>query len=368
MKLGFFTMPVHPKERNYTETLKEDREAFILADKLGYAEAFCGEHLTDLCENIPNSMMFVGSLMDATKEIKLGTSVANLPFSHPVVVATNAAMLDHLLEGRLILGFGAGILRSDAEALELLEHDRGAMFVESLDQVIKLWTGAAPYDVKGKFWNISTAKTLWPEMGVGVMVKPYQLPHPPIMGTVTDPNSQGVVALGRRGFIPATAPYLHANWVKNHWALYEKGAAEAGRKADRSIWRVARSIFVAEDDKVADAYGRSDADSPYRFYMRQLSTKLARARKMGAFKRNDAMADADVTVDYIMRDIVIAGSPNKVADAILALHEATGGFGTLLYCGKNWTDPALGRKSMALMAEKVMPAVNDALRTKNAAE
>jgi alkanesulfonate monooxygenase SsuD/methylene tetrahydromethanopterin reductase-like flavin-dependent oxidoreductase (luciferase family) len=368
MKLGFFTMPVHPKERSYTETLKEDREAFILADKLGYEEAYCGEHLTDLCENIPNSMMFVSTLMDATSRIKLGTSVANLPFSHPVVVATNAAMLDHLLEGRLILGFGAGILRSDAEALELLDHDRGAMFVESLDQVIQLWTGAAPYQLKGKFWNVSTEKTLWPEMGVGAMVTPYQKPHPPIMGTVTDPNSQGIVALGRRGFIPATAPYLHANWIKNHWTLYARGAAEAGRTADRSVWRVARSIFVAEDDKVAERYGRSDEASPYRFYMRQLSTKLGRARRLGAFKRDEGTADADVTLDTIMNDIVIAGSPNAVVDAILALNEQTGGFGTLLYCGKNWTDPALGRKSMALMAERVMPAVNDALRTAKAAE
>jgi hypothetical protein len=47
---------------------------------------------------------------------------------------------------------------------------------------------------------------------------------------------------------------------------------------------------------------------------------------------------------------------------VLALHEATGGFGTLLYCGKNWTDAALARRSMELMAEKVMPAVNAALR------
>ena len=42
MKLGYFTMPIHPSERNYTETLKEDREAFLLADRLGYVEGFVG--------------------------------------------------------------------------------------------------------------------------------------------------------------------------------------------------------------------------------------------------------------------------------------------------------------------------------------
>ena len=64
MKLGFFTMPVHPQGRTYWQTLKEDREAFILADRLGYTEGYCGEHLTDAVENIPNSMMFIATLLD----------------------------------------------------------------------------------------------------------------------------------------------------------------------------------------------------------------------------------------------------------------------------------------------------------------
>jgi len=69
-----------------------------------------------------------------------------------------------------------------------------------------------------------------------------------------------------------------------------------------------------------------------------------------------------------MDEIVIAGSPARVTDAILKLYEDSGGFGTLLYCGKNWTDPALGRRSMQLMAEKVMPAVNAALGKEAAAD
>ena len=63
MRYGFFTMPVHPQGRPYWQTLKEDREAFILADRLGYSEGYCGEHLTDAVENIPNSMMFIATLL-----------------------------------------------------------------------------------------------------------------------------------------------------------------------------------------------------------------------------------------------------------------------------------------------------------------
>jgi len=229
MKLGYFTMPVHPPARRYVETLKEDREAFILADRLGYSEGYCGEHLTDAAENIPNSMMFIATLLGATSQMKVGTAVVNLPHSHPVVVASNAAMLDNLLEGRFILGIGAGILRSDAEALGLLDADRNDMFAEAIDHILALWAGTAPIDRKGKYWTISTVETLWPEVGIGDIVKPYQKPHPPIAGTATDPDSKGLIALGRRGWWPISSHFLHPNCLKSQWANYAKGCAEGCR-------------------------------------------------------------------------------------------------------------------------------------------
>ncbi len=368
MKLGYFTMPVHPPTRSYVETLKEDREAFILADRLGYTEGYCGEHLTDAAENIPNSMMFIATLLGVTSQIKVGTAVVNLPHSHPVVVASNAAMLDNLFEGRFILGIGAGVLRSDAEALGLLDADRNAMFAEAIDHILALWAGTAPIDLKGKYWTISTMKTLWPEVGIGDVVKPYQKPHPPIAGTATDPDSKGLIALGRRGWWPISSHFLHPNCLKSQWANYAKGCAEGGHAADRANWRVARSIFVADDDKVANSYGGDDPNSPYRFYMSQLTAKLQKAKRMISFKSSPDMPDEAITYEYIFDKIVIRGSVNRVVDRILELHEQVGDIGTLLYCGKDWADPTLGRRSMELMAEKVMPAVNAALRKSVAAE
>ena len=83
------------------------------------------------------------------------------------------------------------------------------MFAEAIDHILALWAGEAPYDIKGKYWNISTAKTLWPEIGLGNVVKPFQKPHPPILGTATDPDSKGLIALGRRGWWPISSHFLH---------------------------------------------------------------------------------------------------------------------------------------------------------------
>ena len=62
LKLGFFIQPVHPPSRPYADVLREDREAVVLADRLGYREAFIGEHLVDSAETITSSLAFIAHL------------------------------------------------------------------------------------------------------------------------------------------------------------------------------------------------------------------------------------------------------------------------------------------------------------------
>ncbi len=367
MELGFFTQPVHPKGRDYTESLHEDRDIFVLADELGYSEAFCGEHMFDVSETVPNALMFVAWLAGQTRHIKLGTGVHNLTFSHPAVIASNVAMVDTMLKGRFLFGIGPGVSRADAESLGLLEADRNEMFEEAIDQVLAIWRGSAPFRIVGKHWNISTERSHWPELGIGEMVKPLQRPHPPILAASGDARSSRVAGFGRRGWSLMSSDTIAGTRLRQHWEGYAAGCAEAGRQADRNAWRVVRAIFVADDDATAERYGRTDAHSPYREHFHHFHKKFSKGRALRMFKGDESVPDEDVTLDYALDQCVITGSVNKVIDRILELNEISGGFGKLLYAGKNWTDPALGRRSMELMAEKVMPAVNAALRQSNAA-
>ena len=66
-------MPLHPLGRSYIDTLREDREAILLADELGFEEAFIGEHVTDHAETITSCLSFIASLAYHTKRIKLGS-------------------------------------------------------------------------------------------------------------------------------------------------------------------------------------------------------------------------------------------------------------------------------------------------------
>ena len=367
MDSSFFTMPVHPTTRDYAETLQEDRQIITLADELGFKEAFVGEHATDLAENVPSSTVFLASLIDCTKRIILGTGTVNLPNHHPAQVAGEIAMLDNLLQGRLMFGISPGGLKSDAEMFGNLEEDRTAMFVESIDHILALWASDGPYKREGKYWTLSTEKAFLPEVGQGFMVKPYQKPHPPIVVTVVAPYSKGIVAAAERGWYPISGNFLQTPWVATHWPLYKQGRENVGAVADPNDWRVARSIFVADDEQTAARYAKG-SDGPYSQYYWSLLTKLKWAGRINLFKTHQDQPDEDVTLEPVVESLVIAGTVNNVVDQILGFRETIGDFGTLLYAGHDWQDPDLGRRSMVLFAEEVMPRVNDALARSAAAE
>lgn len=363
MRLGYFTMPLHPVQRDPLETLQEDREAIVLADRLGFHDAFVGEHLTDRCENVTNSYVFLATLIGETKTIRLASGTSNLSQSHPVVIAAQAAMFDHLARGRFIFGISPGALSSDAEALGILTEDRNRMFAEAIDVILAIWEREPPYniDFPGNRYKVTTATTYVPEIGRGVMYKPYQKPRPEIVGTVVAPHSKGVIAMGERDFHPLSANFLLPHWLPSHWVNYAEGKRRAGKAPDPADWRIARTIFVADDERVAARYGREDAASPYRFYWNQLREKMMRAKRHVIFKMHENEGDGAVTVERLLGELVLCGTVDKVVDQLLALREQVGDFGEIVYAGMDWVDPALAKRSMELMATEVMPRVNRAI-------
>jgi alkanesulfonate monooxygenase SsuD/methylene tetrahydromethanopterin reductase-like flavin-dependent oxidoreductase (luciferase family) len=363
MRLGLFMMPMHPAERDAVQTLQEDRETVILADRLGFHDAFVGEHLTDRCENITSSFIFLATLIAETRQIRLGTGTSNLSHSHPALIAAHAAMFDHLAKGRFIFGVSPGALASDAEALGIYGEDRNKLFAEAIDVILEIWAREAPYDIDlpGNRFKVSTGRTLLPELGRGFMYKPYQKPRPEIVGTVVAPHSKGVIAMGERDFHPLSANFLLPHWLPSHWSNYEEGKRRAGERASRADWRVARTIFVADRSDVARKYGREDPRSPYRFYWDKLLGNMVRSKRHVVYKRHADEDDSAVTLERLLDELVLCGTVDEVVDQVLALREQAGDFGELVYAGMDWADPALARRSMELMATEVMPRVNRAL-------
>jgi len=356
LKLGFFIQPVHPPFRAYADVLCEDREAVVLADQLGYCEAFIGEHLMDAAETITSSLAFIASLADACPSITFGTGVLPLANYHPAMAAAQVAMVDHLVQGRFVLGVGPGVF-ADAEAIGDLGSDRNRKTQEALDQMRRIWSEEPPYRIEGEFYRTTTERSLDATIGVGVALRPLQSPHPPIAITSIRPDARGPHAAGARGWSGISATYVGAYVIQAQIASYLEGRRSASLSPDASRWRVARSVFVAEEETTARHYAHREGGA-HGFYFHVMRTKLAKAGLLDVMRDFPGQADSELSTQRCTERLVIAGTPESVADQILAFRNAVGAFGTLLYTGHDWTDPALARRSMELMVNEVWPRIN----------
>src|SRR5690606_32858680 len=209
MRLGLFMQPVHDPARDMTKAIADDRQAVILADRLGFDEAWIGEHFSATVEPIAAPLAFMASLLPETTKIKFGTGVFCLPQQHPGVVAAQAAMFDHLSQGRFLMGIGPGGLSSDFELLQVTDPaTRGRMMRESIDTILQLWAQDPPYDIPGEFWPVRIKDMSRAEFGVGFIAKPLQKPHPPIAVSLMSPESANARLAGERGWIPISGSCL----------------------------------------------------------------------------------------------------------------------------------------------------------------
>lgn len=172
--------------------------------------------------------------------------------------------------------------------------------------------------------------------------------------------------MAERGWQPISGNFLLPKWAASHWPKYVEGCRKAGITPYYEDWRVAKNICVADDLETARAYAR-DPGSPYVLYYSQLLTKMRAGGRLNLFKEDQSMPDEEVTLDYVLDRLVIHGDPDSVADQLLALREVTGPFKHLVYAGHDWTDYDLGRRSMILMAEKVLPQLQNATSSEAAA-
>jgi alkanesulfonate monooxygenase SsuD/methylene tetrahydromethanopterin reductase-like flavin-dependent oxidoreductase (luciferase family) len=354
MKLGLFMMPLHDPKRNYTEVLEQDREAILLAEALGYDEAWVGEHYSAATEPIPDPLQFMATLIPVTKSIKFGTSVLNLPQHHPAVVAGNCAMFDHLSAGRFIMGIGPGGLGSDFELFKVMDKNRSEMMVEAIETIHRIWSSDPPYRIPGKYWDITIDSSHQPRLGIGPMLKPFQKPYPPLAVSAMSPASPTARLAGERGWGLISANFMPVGHAKTHWQQYRAGAEAAGREADRENWRLARTILVGESDEETRDY-LADESCSVGWYYTYLRDNLATYKLLKIFKPSEAIPDEAVTFSKCVEWMVIHGGPKTVLDQLVALVDELGYFGTLLLTHKDWDRPALHKRSMRLLAQEIMP-------------
>jgi limonene 1,2-monooxygenase len=142
LNFGVFITPFHPTGQSPTAALEYDMERVVALDRLGFDEAWFGEHHSGGDELIACPEVFIAAAAERTKHIRLGTGVVSLPYHHPLMVADRWVLLDHLTRGRVMFGAGPGALPSDAYMMGIDPVEQRRMMHESLEAILALFRAA----------------------------------------------------------------------------------------------------------------------------------------------------------------------------------------------------------------------------------
>ena len=266
----------------YQRMLGDIRELAIVGDELGYdAIAFTEHHFHIEGFEISNNPVLLDAYVAAhTKRIRVGQLGIVLPASSPLRVAEDIAMLDHISGGRAFAGFARGYQRRWVDTLAQQYHNVHAAPSKSRDeevdrvnraafeeffQIVKLAWTQDTFSFNGNFWQIPPANIPWDleatqRMGrgveggivreIGVVPKPLQQPHPPIMQpfSFSEPTIRWCA---RNGVQPILAP-INDQLEEFLFGVYHEEANAAGRNlAPGEGIGVLRDVIVADTDEEA---------------------------------------------------------------------------------------------------------------------
>ena len=354
MRCGYFAMPLHPPGADPARTMEEDLEQLVTLDRLGFEEAWIGEHFTAMWENIPCPDLFIAKALALTQTMKLGTGVSCLPNHSPLMLAQRIAQLDQMARGRFYWGVGSGGFPGDFEVVGVdpKSGEQREITRAVLDLILELWNDPKPGLYESKYWRFRIPEPQ-DDIGLSLHLRPYQRPHPPIGVAGVSAKSETLVLAGERGYIPMSINFVPPRILRTHWDAVAAGAQRVGRVADRSSWRIARDVYVADTN--AEARREALAGPLARDYRDYFLRLLAKIRGLEMIKVDPAMPDSDVTLPYLLDNIWIVGDPDTVAAKLAKLRDEVGGFGALLVIAHEWRPQAAWERSMVLLREQVLP-------------
>jgi limonene 1,2-monooxygenase len=344
LRFGAFFAPFHPVGQSPTLALDYDLDRVVELDRLGYDEAWFGEHHSGGYEIIGCPEIFIAAAAERTKRIKLGTGVVSLPYHHPWLLADRISLLDHLTKGRLIFGCGPGALPTDAHVMGIDPVDQRRMMEESLEAILALFTADGPIDRETDWFTIRDG---W------LQLKPYTHPHPEVavaaMVTPSGPRLAGQHNVSLLSLSMSLAEGFAA--IGQAWGVVEEMAEKHGRPTpDRRTWRILGNMHIAET--------REQAVQDCTYGLRDFSDYFGGGAGFVPLA-NKVEGEADTEEAFVERyntaGGVVIGTPDDAIEYIEGLLEQSGGFGTFLLLGHDWASPERTMQSYRLIAEKVIP-------------
>lgn len=330
MRFGLFLQPLHHPSEHPTLALERDLALVEHLDRLGYDEAWVGEHHSTGWENIAAPEAFIAAAAERTGQIRFGTGVVQLGLHNPLVALDRMIFLDHLTRGRVSFGVGVGGgIPSDLTVFGLDAPEAGKRMGESLDVMLRLLAGEGPV----------TEETDWFELHDAVLqMRPYTEPH--MEFAVASANPRNVEIMGRLGGrvllggVPSKVPEV--------FDALSSGAGDAGREASRNQIELSYVLHLA--DSTAEAVSGFEEGALREHYEFQVAVNGRSEPEEGP---------DDWYCSYVSRNII--GSAEDAIERIEAIQQQSGGIGGIIFMNREWAGVEANRKSWDIFAERVAP-------------
>lgn len=338
LRFGTFSAPYHKPTLNPTVMFEQELGLIEHLDRLGYDEAWIGEHHSGGVEVIASPELMVMAAAQRTRNIKLGTGVATLPLHHPFMVAERIVQLDHMTRGRMMFGVGPGQLVRDAEMIGRSLNDSRPRLQQSLDAILRLLRGESV-----------TEKTDWFELNdAELQILPYSDFDVAVVSVLSPSGPQVAGRFGAGLLSVAATDPAGIERLANHWAVVEEQAAKYGQTVSRSDWRMVGKVHLADSFEQA----REDLKHGLQWF-------LDYGTRVNPSPLRD-FSDFDALVDRMIESgsFVIGTAKDAINQIERLIEKSNGGFGTFLIQDGDWATLPARKRSFELFAEEVIPYFN----------
>jgi limonene 1,2-monooxygenase len=341
MRFGIFMAPFHPAGENPTLLIDGDMALVEHLDRLGFDEAWIGEHHSAGSEIIASPEIFIAAAAQRTRTIKLGTGVTSASYHNPLWVAERAVQLDHMTRGRFLLGLGPGALPSDAAMIGLDMPQTRELLEDAVEIITHLLTSEEPISFDNGRWTLKDAR---------LHLRPYSnLADTITIAAVASPAGPRLAGRYGHGLLSIGATTAAGfDLLGLHWDVMEERAANYGVRVDRDKWRLVGLMHLAPTREQA-----------YREVEHGIAQWFDYFQHTAAFPQ---MAVGDGTtvkefIDFVNESgLGTIGTPEDACDQIDRLvKQSNGGFGAYLQLAHDWADSEAKFRSYELFARHVAP-------------
>ena len=340
LRFGIFMAPFHPAGENPTLALERDLALIEHLDRLGWDEAWIGEHHSAGSEIIASPEIFIAAAAMRTRHIKLGTGVVSVSYHNPLWVAERAVLLDHLTRGRFMLGLGPGSLPTDAAMIGLDQSQTRELLAQGADIIMHLLTSDEPLTFHNERWDLRDAR---------LHLRPYSVPRFEVaVAAVASPAGPQIAGKHGIGLLSIGATQAAGfDALALHWDVMEERAAHFGSTVDRQDWRLVGVMHIAETREQA-----------YRDVEYGIEQWFDYFQAVAAFPQMEVGGgNIREMIDFV-NDTGL-GSIGTVEDAKAQIDrlikQSNGGFGCYMLLAHEWADPLATHRSFELISQHVFP-------------